>query len=176
VQTRDSEFAGADGSTRALLRARAQRYATATAEEKRVLYNVVTFRRGSGQYALPLQGLREIRPLARLCQLPGTNPVVLGVVYYRGELISLHDLATFASGSISRNQPGWMLIAQQHDLHMALAADDVMDVVPIEAGNTHPVPISMGDAAELFAGMTDTGISIVDVQRMFETPRFIAAF
>jgi chemotaxis signal transduction protein len=111
-----------------------------------------------------------------LCQLPGANPVVLGVVYYRGELISLHDLATFASGSISQSQPGWMLVAQQHDLQMGLAADDVMDVLPIEAGNIRPVPISMGDAAELFAGITDAGVSIVDVQRMFETPRFIAAF
>jgi chemotaxis signal transduction protein len=167
-------------SARALLRARAERYAAVAAQESHVLYSVVTFRRGEGAYALPLTGLCEIRPLVRWCTLPGTNPVVLGLVYYRGELLSLHDLAVFASGKPSSSAPSWVLVAEHHGARIGLVADDVLDVVEIESGAARAIPVTLGDASELFAGMLDqnsgAAVLIVDIARMFETQRFTSAF
>jgi chemotaxis signal transduction protein len=165
-----------DVSARALLRARAERYATVGAQQTRVLYTVVTFRRGAGAYALPLTGLCEIRPLARWCALPGTNPAVLGLVYYRGELLSLHDLASFSSGVAPQVAPGWMLVAQHEETRMGLVADDVMDVLDIEVGHARGIPVTLGDAADVFTGMTEGGVLIIDLARMFETSRFTSAF
>jgi chemotaxis signal transduction protein len=162
--------------TRDLLRSRAERYAAAFADDTRVLFTVVTFRRGESAYALPLTGLCEIRPLARWCPLPGTSPAVPGMVYYRGELLSLHDLATFASGATAGNVPAWVLVSEYRDARIGLIADDVMEVLEIEVGRAHAVPVTLGDAAEVFAGMTDGGVLIVDVPRMFQTARFTNAF
>lgn len=163
-------------AAQALLRLRAERYAAASVEDTRVLFSAVTFRRGESAYALPLTGLCEIRPLARWCALPGTNPAVLGMVYYRGELLSLHDLATFASGVSPATAPVWMLVAEYRDTRIGLVADDVMDVLELEVGSAHAVPVTLGDAADVFAGMTERGILIVDVSRMFQTARFTTAF
>jgi chemotaxis signal transduction protein len=176
VRARARDSASPDASASSLLRARAERYAAVGAHETHVLYTVVTFRRGKGAYALPLMGLCEIRPLARWCTLPGTNPVVLGIVYYRGELLSLHDLATFASGTAPEAEPKWVLVTEHGDARMGLVADDVMDVLEIEVGSARGIPVTLGDAADVFAGMTQDGVLIVDVMRMFETARFITAF
>jgi chemotaxis signal transduction protein len=176
VRSHAREQDGALVATRALLRARAERYAAATVEDTRVLFTAVTFRRGESCYALPLTGLCEIRPLARWCALPGTNPVVLGMVYYRGELLSLHDLATFACGTTPGTSPGWVLVAEYHDARIGLVADDVMEVLEFEVGSAHAVPVTLGDAAEVFTGMSERGVLIVDVGRMFQTDRFISAF
>lgn len=163
-------------ATHALLRARAERYAAATVEDTRVLFTVVTFRRGESCYALPLTGLCEIRSLARWCALPGTNPAVLGMVYYRGELLSLHDLATFSCGTPPGTRPGWVLVTEHHASRLGLVADDVMEVLEIEVGSARAVPVTLGDAAEVFAGMSERGVLIVDVPRMFQTTRFTTAF
>jgi chemotaxis signal transduction protein len=160
----------------ALLRSRAERYAAASVEDTRVLFTAVTFRRGESAYALPLTGLCEIRPLARWCALPGTNPAVLGMVYYRGELLSLHDLATFASGTAPAANPAWILVAEHRGARIGLVADDVMEVLELEVGSAHAVPVTLGDAADVFAGMTERGVLIVDVLRMFQTARFTNAF
>lgn len=165
-----------ESRVQALLRSRAERYAAASAEDTRLLFTAVTFRRGESTYALPLTGLCEIRPLARWCALPGTNPVVLGMVYYRGELLSLHDLSVFAGGAGAGSAPGWVLVAEHRDARLGLVADDVMEVLEIEVGSAHGVPVTLGDAAEVFTGMTGQGTLIVDVSRIFQTGRFTAAF
>jgi chemotaxis signal transduction protein len=168
--------ASAEATSRGLLDARAARYAAVDVDDTRVLYTAVTFRRGEGTYALPLGGLCEIRPLARWCALPGSNPAVLGAVYYRGELLSLHDLATFTCGKTPADVPAWVLVAEHRNARMGLVADDVMEVLEIEVGSAHNVLVTLGDAAELFAGMTERGVLIVDVLRMFQTTRFNTAF
>jgi len=141
-----------------------------------VLFSVVTFRRGSGTYALPLTELKEIRPLNRFCRMPGASPIVPGVVHCRGELLSLHDLAYFASTEAPRETPRWVLVAEHCGKRLGVMADDVMDVIEIEVGAIHPGPVTLGDAGELFMGMTTDGVLVVAGPRMFDVPRFARAF
>ena len=51
-----------------------------------------------------------------------------------------------------------------------------MEVLEFEVGSAHAVPVTLGDAAEVFTGMSERGVLIVDVGRMFQTDRFISAF
>ena len=176
MQSRAKEATTPVAAVRSLLRQRAERYAAVAADPRRILYTAVTFRRGTGTYALPLGGLREIRQLGQACQLPGSSPVVLGLVYYRGELLSLHDLSVFASGVVPEHSPSWVIVAEHQNVRLGLVGDELMDVVDIEAGDVHPVPVTFGDAADVFVGITGAGILVVDVARTFDSPRFISAF
>jgi chemotaxis signal transduction protein len=176
VQSRGRDVAAPAAAARALLRARAERYSAVAEDARRVLCSAVTFRRGAGSYALPLGGLREIRPLTRPCELPGASPVVLGIVYYRGELLSLHDLCVFSSGVAPAQSPGWVIVTEHAGVRLGLVADELMDVVEIEAGSVHAVPVTLGDAADVFTGITEQGVLVVDVARTFESSRFISAF
>lgn len=159
-----------------LLELRARRYARVAEEERRIAYTVVSFRRGESSYAIPLADLREIRPLARFCALPGASAVAPGVVYYRGELLSLHDLSAFVSGKRSPREAAWVLVAEHAGERIGLMADEVADVLELEEGELRSVPVTMGEAGEAFACVTDAALLVIDTQRMFHTERFINAF
>jgi purine-binding chemotaxis protein CheW len=176
VQSRGRDVVAPAAAGRALLRARAERYATVQSDARPVLCSAVTFRRAASAYALPLSGLREIRPLSNPCELPGSSPVVRGIVYYRGELLSLHDLSVFSSGVVPKDSPPWVIVMEHAGVRIGLVADELMDVVEVETGEVHPVPVTLGDAADVFMGVTGNGMLVVDVARTFESSRFISAF
>jgi purine-binding chemotaxis protein CheW len=176
VPSRARDVAAPAAAARALLRARAERYAAVHADARPVLCSAVTFQRGKSSYALPLTGLREIRQLGQMCELPGSSPAVLGLVYYRGELLSLHDLSVFSSGAVPEKPPLWVIVMEHAGVRLGLVADELMDVVEIEAAAVHPVPVTLGDAAEVFTGITERGMLLLDVARTFESQRFISAF
>jgi chemotaxis signal transduction protein len=171
----DQRF-GAEQIARRLLRTRAERYATVEAEERQILLTVVTFGRGEGRYALPLTQLREIRPLSRFCAIPFAPSIVPGIVHFRGELLSVHDLAAFTRPDQRCEQPGWLLVVEHSGARMGLSADDVMDVIEIEEGTIQPVPVTLEEAAELLTGMTADGVLVVDGARLFDVTRFAQAF
>lgn len=159
-----------------LLEARARRLRPRAEEERKLLASVVTFRRAQGMYALSLTDLREIRPLARICLIPGASPVVPGIVHYRGELLSLHDLSTFAGNTPVAASASWVLVVEQDKRRIGLMADDVLDVVDIEVGGMQSVPLTLGDHGDLFAGMTRERVLVLDANKLFSSSRFIAAF
>ena len=163
-------------SREALLRARSERYGESKELEREVLYEVVTFRRGDSRYGLKLTDLREIRPLPPFCRLPFASHVVPGVVHYRGELLSLHDLAAFTEGKTRAALPAFLLVTEHKGKRIGLMADDVLEVVDVEAENVQSPPVTLGDASDILIHMTVDGVLIVDAARMFETPRFLRAF
>ena len=55
-------------------------------------------------------------------------------------------------------------------------ADEVLDVVEVESQRVSPPPLTLGDANELFVGITEDGALLIDGARMFEVPRFAKAF
>ncbi len=161
---------------RVLLKARAERYASVTVEEKAVHCTVVSFTRGKGRYALPLTDLREIRALASYCPMPGASAIVPGVAYYRGELLSVHDLAVFVSGQQPAAAPSWMLVAEHGGERIGLVADALHDVLPLELAEIRPLPLTMAESSEVFMGMTEAGVLVAEAARMLQVHKFMYAY
>jgi purine-binding chemotaxis protein CheW len=156
----------ANEAPRDLLDLRAARYAQAANQPPAIERTVVTFRRHNSRYGVTLEELREIRPLSRWCKLPGTSHVVPGVVYYRGELLTLMDLAALSTGASDSTEASWMLVLEQSGERIGLMADDVTDVLALETGAIQALPLTMGPAADTFVGMSSDGVLIVDTARL----------
>ncbi|HEX6243407.1 MAG TPA: chemotaxis protein CheW, partial [Polyangiales bacterium] len=108
-----------------LLATRAERYAQSAPLPPTIDRTVVTFQRCGSRYAMTLHELCEIRPLVRWCRLPGASPVVPGVVHYRGELLTLLDLAQLSAPRPETAPPGWVLVIEQAGERLGLMADEV---------------------------------------------------
>ncbi len=171
----DRASQGPEGDAR-LLEARAARLRVPAVQERKLFASVVTFRRAQGLYALSLTDLREIRALTRMCQIPGASPIVPGIVHFRGELLSLHDLAVFAASTALKETAAWVLIAEHAGRRIGLLADDVLDVLDIEMGGVQAVPVTLGDFGEVFAGITRDRVLVLDAAKLFQSSRFISAF
>lgn len=155
----------------ALLRTRAQRYANVVSDTKPVVCTVITFQRGTSQYGISLAELCEIRPLSLWCSLPGARRAVPGVMHYRGELLSLVDPSALSSEVAASGEPRWVLVSEQAGERLGLMADEVLDVQELELNAVHALPLTLGDAGEVFRGATNDGVLVIDTPLLFRAPQ-----
>lgn len=168
-------FAGLSQAEIALLQARAARYARSVEEGREQVADAVVFARGEARYAVPLESLREIRPLRQLCKIPGAARHVPGVFHYRGEIVSVHDVEAFLGGAMSP-VAAWVLIVEHEQERIGLMADEVIGVEPAPPSAISPVPVTMGEAAACFQGLLGRESLLLSPARLFSTPAFHSAF
>lgn len=159
-----------------LLRERARRYATAEEQEGGDAEEVVLFRRGLQVYGVPLSDVREVRPLPQLCRLPGASRVAPGVFHFRGEVVSAHDLAAYLNPTQDPPDAPWVLIVEGTSERVGLLADDLQDIVPVRRADLRPLPITMGERAAGFTGLTPQGALCINTSVLVATPAFLSAF
>ena len=111
-----------------LLKQRAARYALATEAQATDITDAVVFRRGAVKYAIPLVSLREVRPLRSFCPIPCASASVPGILHFRGEILSLHDVAAFMDPAIETENPVWVIVVEHMNERIGLAADEILDV------------------------------------------------
>lgn len=165
---------------RGLLAARAARYARIQTQVSEEREDVVRFERGDGRYAVLITDLREIRPLRRLCRIPGAAPVAPGVFYYRGEILSAHDLGCFLVERELPGTPPWVLILELSDgprgERFGLLADNITGISAVVRPRLQPLPVTLGDRASCFHGALDGGELLIHPERLTQCPEFIHAF
>jgi chemotaxis signal transduction protein len=159
-----------------LLRARAVRYARQEHTVDRNSPDAVVFERGGSQYGILVTDLREIRPLRRLCRIPGASRVVPGVFYYRGEILSAHDLGNLLLDRELSGAPPWVLVLEHHGERIGLLADSIIDIVSVPSARLRPPPMTFGEMADGFLGIIDGGALLVNPARLLASTRFANAF
>lgn len=159
-----------------LLKQRAARYALATEAQATDITDAVVFRRGMAKYALALTALREVRPLRSFCAIPCASSSVPGILHFRGEILSLHDIAAFMEPSIETENPAWVIIVEHMNERIGLAADEILDVESYSSMKIQALPITFGDRAAICDGLLPGGTLLLSAARMFHTEAFFAAF
>ena len=160
----------------ALLKQRAARYASAAERPATDVTDVVVFRRGGAHYAIPLVSLREVRPLRTFCAIPCSSATVPGILHFRGEIISLHDVAAFMEPSMETKRAAWVIVVEHLGERIGLGADEVMDVEKVSAARVRPRPITFGYRGAICDGMLPDGSLLLSAARLFHTDTFFSAF
>jgi purine-binding chemotaxis protein CheW len=92
----------------------------------------VRVRAGGEQYALPVEGVREITKRERITPVPGAAAGVLGVWNLRGDVIAAVDLASLLGleGSADTSEAR-MVVAEHGELRAGLTVEAVTEVGPL---------------------------------------------
>ena len=124
------------------------------------------FRVGRELFAAELRGIEEAVDLTTVAQVAGTSPAVSSVLTLRGALVPLfsaaHALGVPFSGATTA------LVVRDERGRIAIAADDVEDVLSVEEGEMRPVPTDVRDAGVL-RGIVRRGrdlVAIVDLDAL----------
>lgn len=173
---RDHPHMGLSGEDVDLLKQRALRYAQATETQATDVTDAVVFKRGNAKYAMPLVTLREVRPLRSYCPIPGASPSVPGILHFRGEIISLHDVAAFMDPAAETEDAGWIIVVEFMGERIALAADEILDVERHSTAMVKSLPITFGDRGAICDGLLADGTLLLSASRMFRTEAFFSAF
>lgn len=159
----------------ALLRRRAERARKLTQAPDDHLAEIVAFERRGATYALRLSSLREIRPLEAFCSIPAAGDTVPGIAAYRGEVLSLHDIAAFLGRATQGSEGRWMLVVEHGAERLGLLADELVTVEPISERQIQPVPLSLGELATCFEGVVQGKTLLLDLAQLFANPHFYRA-
>lgn len=121
---------------------------------------LVCFRTGDGEYAVPVECVREVRSGDALLPLPGAQPGVAGLLAYEGKTLTV--LTTLGTG---KNQ---VLLLEHGDHAFGLMVEEVTRVMSVD---DHVGPPPRGQDQEYISGVvsTDDGLLLlVDIDALDE--------
>jgi purine-binding chemotaxis protein CheW len=128
--------------------------------------DLLMFRVGRELFAAELRAVEEAVDLTTVSLVPGTSPSVRSVMTLRGALVPLFSPAE-ALG-VAPTEAATAIVVRDEGGRVAIAADDVEDVLTIDDGEIRPVPTDARDAGVL-RGIVRRGrdlIALVDLDAL----------
>ncbi|MDF1661722.1 MAG: chemotaxis protein CheW [Planctomycetota bacterium] len=156
----------------AILRQRAHYYSKKADVEKGSSVEVITFARADTVYGVLIKEFREVRVLPSFCRIPGASPIVPGVFPYRGEILSVHDLAMFMEKERRLKKPEWALVVESNKRRLAILADEVFGVEEVFDEDIQGVPLTLNQRGQIFSGLVKKTYLLIDVNAAFQCTRF----
>ncbi len=145
------------------------------AHEGETYLEVVEFMLAHERYALELTYIREVHPLKDFTPLPGTPPFVLGIINFRGEIISIIDLKKiFELSDQGLTDLNRVIILNSGEMEFGILADTILGVNTIAAGTIQPtLPTLTGVKAEYLKGITGDRVVILDGEKLLSDPKMV---
>ena len=127
---------------------------------------VAEFPLGEERYALPLESLRAALPLRMVTPVPLSDPHVIGVLRFQGQVLAALSLASMLGGHGWRQDPAVLLVVERGDGELcALDCESIprpiaLPVGAVEAARTR----ADGPVLEVFTG--EQLIHLIDPPRL----------
>lgn len=101
----------------------------------------IVFKMSNDWYALPVSQVRAVERWRQPTPVPGTPPAILGIVNQRGRLITVIDARLLLGLEVKpTTRSTRLLLAEVGDVELALVADEVADLLPLDSALVEPPP------------------------------------
>ncbi len=139
---------------------------------------LVTFRIGEEEFAIPILSVEEIIRIVEITRLPNVPPFVEGVINLRGRVIPVIDLRKrFGLETRERDERSRILIVTlgngREEKTVGLIVDSVSEVLRLPEENFEPISgIGTQISAEYIKGIGKVGdrlIILLDVERILSS-------
>jgi chemotaxis signal transduction protein len=156
-----------DEATHDILRQRAEQLARPIQTTPTLDRRLVRFQR-TAQFALPVEVVRDVRPLTAMEAIPHGPRWIVGLVAWRGGPVPAIDLAEVFE--TAANDPArQIVIAASPRGDIALVADDVAGVVACDSNSVQAIPRGVPEhAARLVTGYLPSIGLFLDVDALVE--------
>jgi purine-binding chemotaxis protein CheW len=138
----------------------------------------LTFVLGGQGFALDVTRVEVVLESMAITRVPKAPPHLRGVINYRGAVIPVADIRTrFGEGATRTGQGSSIIVLQlkygQDDITIGMLADEVREVIDLDAGSIERTP-ELGSRADeaIVAGIARRGdefIMLLDIDEAFKT-------
>jgi len=130
------------------------------------------FSLGDRLFAVDIMRIKEIIVPQKLAGLPRESELLEGVINLRGEVIPVMDMRNrFGMAKAVEHIPGRLLIVSLQRQMLALAVDDVLEVITVPVGGIKPAPdVVDGIGMEFVLGICfsrEQMFMILDIDSLF---------
>lgn len=161
----------------AILKERAGILAVGTDDDtdKKTGTEAIVFKTGNETYAIDTNYLSEVYPFREITKIPCTPAFILGVVNYRGKIISVTDLKKlFDIQGDFLNEKNRILILKKDKMELGIFADEVIGMILIDKENLQRSLSSLKGIRERYLkGITPERIVYLDAGKLLGDPKLI---
>lgn len=134
--------------------------------------NLVTFRLGSGEYAIDIMQAKEIIKMEKITLIPNAPYFVEGVINLRGNIIPIIDLKKrFNLEESEGDKNTGIIIAKIEDVDMGIMIDSVSKVVSMPNSDIQPPPSMLQGIRQRYikgvGKMEDKLLVVLDLDKLF---------
>lgn len=134
--------------------------------------NLVTFRLGSGEYAIDIMQAKEIIKMEKITLIPNAPYFVEGVINLRGNIIPIIDLKKrFNLEESEGDKNTGIIIAKIEDVDMGIMIDSVSKVVSISNSDIQPPPSMLQGIGQRYikgvGKLEDKLLVVLDLDKLF---------
>lgn len=135
--------------------------------------SLVTFRLGSGEYAIDIMQAKEIIKIEKITLIPNAPDFVEGVINLRGNIIPIIDLKKrFKIEDLTNQEKNTgIIIVKIDNLDMGIIIDSISKVVSIANSNIQPPPpMFSGIGQRYIKGVGKIGdklLVVLDLAKLF---------
>ncbi|HET7459001.1 MAG TPA: chemotaxis protein CheW [Gemmatimonadaceae bacterium] len=125
--------------------------------------DLLVFRVGGELFGAALTAIEEALELPQLSPLPEMPPSMIGVVSLRGRMLPAYSPARPLGVALARADAA-ALVLRAGERRIALAVDDVDDVLTVDLSELRPPPIVVGEERDaVLLGVANRGADLVSV-------------
>ncbi len=149
------------------------RLATSVGAEAPAVF--VAFSKGSHRYGIPVHHVIEVQRLRHFTPVAGTPAFVVGVMNWRGDVLSVLDVGELLGLAESGLADIHVcLVLQAAGRRMGLAALEIEEIHAVPESSIKPAPHLPGDLPpEWLLGIHDGNRMILNVEIMFQDSRLV---
>jgi len=125
--------------------------------------SVIVVRIGDERVGIALDHTTEVYRANELTPIPGARPPVVGVVAWRGRVLTVLDIAHTRRGPIVITDATRILVIGKRTVSFGIVADDVEDVQDLNTLDLKPVENTSPARLEIIRGMTNDALVVLDV-------------
>lgn len=134
--------------------------------------NLVTFRLGSGEYAIDIMQAKEIIKMEKITLIPNAPYFVEGVINLRGNIIPIIDLKKrFNLEESEGDKNTGIIIAKIEDVDMGIMIDSISKVVSMPNSDIQPPPSMLQGIGQRYikgvGKMEDKLLVVLDLDKLF---------
>ncbi len=136
-------------------------------------FATVTFVLHPEYYAIEHEYVKEVFTMKNLTSLPGTPPFVMGIINYRGTVVSAINLKKlFGLKEMGLTEFNKLLIVSDGNITIGIVADVIHGHKFINKNSLSRPPMTASEtASEFFKGVTPEGIIILDAGKILKSPQ-----
>ena len=134
----------------------------------------LTFRLNDEWYGLSVYQLAEVLPTPKITRVPSVPNHILGVMNFRGEVLSAIDLKKFLGlpQSEATTDPA-IVVVEQGERQTGLLVDEIGDLIDLTPEELSEKPITTGESQRLFfegaAHWGEVLLSIIKLEGIFQS-------
>ena len=136
--------------------------------------NLITFRLGSGEYAIDIMQAKEIIKMEKITLIPKAPDFVEGVINLRGNIIPIIDLKKrFHLEETEGDKNTGIIIVKIEDVDMGIIIDSISKVVSISNSDIQPPPPMLSGIGQKYikgvGKLEDKLLVVLDLEKLFTT-------